>query len=46
MTVDSTTPDGAAQNYRFPAGTDVTSAMSVVIWCKQFGVLFGTAQLT
>jgi Electron transfer DM13 len=38
--------DRGNQNYRVPAGTDVTSAMSVVIWCRQFGVLFGTATLT
>ncbi len=38
--------DRGNQNYRVPAGTDVISAMSVVIWCNQFGVLFGTATLT
>ena len=37
--------DRGNQNYRVPAGTDVDSAKSVVIWCKQFGVLFGTAPL-
>ena len=38
--------DRGNQNYRVPAGTDVGSVRSVVIWCKQFGVLFGTAPLT
>ena len=38
--------DRGNQNYRVPAGTDVESLRSVVIWCKQFGVLFGTAPLT
>jgi hypothetical protein len=37
--------DRGNQNYRVPAGTKVGSAKSVVIWCKQFGVLFGTAPL-
>ncbi len=37
--------DRGNQNYRVPAGTDVGSARSVVIWCRQFGVLFGTALL-
>lgn len=34
------------QNYELPAGTDVSSAASVVIWCKQFSVLFATAPLS
>ena len=38
--------DRGNQNYRVPDGTDVGSARSVVIWCKQFGVLFATAPLT
>lgn len=38
--------DRGNQNYRVPAGTNVGAARSVVIWCKQFGVLFGTAPLT
>jgi hypothetical protein len=38
--------DRGNQNYRVPAGTDVGSFRSVVIWCKQFGVLFATAPLT
>jgi hypothetical protein len=37
--------DRGDQNYRVPAGVDVESARSVVIWCKQFGVLFATAPL-
>ena len=37
--------DQGNQNYRVPEGTDVTGAQSVVIWCKQFGVLFATAPL-
>lgn len=38
--------DRGNQNYAVPAGTDVTAARSVVIWCRQFAVLFATAPLT
>ena len=37
--------DGAF-NYELPAGFDPSSTLSVVIWCKQFSVLFATAPLT
>lgn len=37
--------DRGNQNYEIPAGTDVSSARSVVIWCKQFAVQFATAPL-
>ncbi len=37
--------DKGNQNYPLKAGTDVTTARSVVIWCKQFAVLFATAPL-
>jgi hypothetical protein len=37
--------DKGNQNYNVPAGVDPTSARSVVIWCKQFSVLFATAPL-
>jgi hypothetical protein len=37
--------DRGDQNYRVPAGTDVTRAASVVVWCRQFSVLFATATL-
>lgn len=37
--------DRGNQNYRVPGGTEVDSARSVVIWCKQFGVLFAAAPL-
>lgn len=33
------------QNYPVPAGTDVNSYGSVVIWCELFGVLFSPAAL-
>jgi hypothetical protein len=36
--------DGAF-NYELPAGFDLSAAKSVVIWCKQFAVLFATAPL-
>lgn len=36
--------DGAF-NYELPPGTDVASIKSVVVWCKQFGVLFAEAPL-
>lgn len=38
--------DRGNQNYEVPAGTGVSSAKSVVIWCKQFAVLFATAELS
>ena len=38
--------DRGNQNYAVPAGTDVSRARSVVIWCKQFAVLFATAPLS
>jgi hypothetical protein len=37
--------DKGSQNYALPPGTDISSAASVVIWCKQFSVLFATATL-
>ena len=37
--------DKGNQNYEVPAGVDPTTAGSVVIWCKQFSVLFATAPL-
>ena len=37
--------DNGNQNYEVPAGIDPTAAGSVVIWCKQFSVLFATAPL-
>jgi hypothetical protein len=38
--------DRGNQNYEVPAGIDVSSAHSVVIWCKQFAVQFATAPLS
>jgi Electron transfer DM13 len=35
-----------SQNYRIPAGTDLTKFPSVVIWCEQFSVLISPADLT
>jgi hypothetical protein len=32
-------------NYEVPAGTDVSGFNSVVVWCKQFAVLFAVAPL-
>lgn len=37
--------DKGNQNYALKAGTDLTAVRSVVIWCKQFAVLFATAPL-
>ena len=34
------------QNYPIPAGTDLTKYDTVLIWCKAFSVLFGSADLT
>ena len=33
------------QNYEIPEGTDLSKYDTVLIWCKQFSVLFGSAQL-
>jgi hypothetical protein len=37
--------DKGNQNYPLKAGTDLSAVRSVVIWCKQFAVLFATAPL-
>ena len=37
--------DGAF-NYDIPAGTDVSKARSVIVWCKQFSQLFAVAPLS
>ena len=34
------------QNYDIPEGTDLSKYSTVLIWCKQFSVLFGSAELT
>lgn len=34
------------QNYEIPEGTDLSKYNTVVIWCKQFSVYFGGAELT
>jgi hypothetical protein len=34
-----------SQNYPVPAGTDLASYKSIVIWCKAFGVLISPATL-
>jgi len=33
------------QNYDIPEGTDLAKYDTVLIWCKQFSVLFGSAKL-
>jgi hypothetical protein len=33
------------QNYDIPEGTDLSKYSTVVVWCKQFSVLFGSAEL-
>ena len=33
------------QNYNIPAGTDIRKHNIVLIWCKDFSVLFGSAVL-
>jgi hypothetical protein len=33
------------QNYEIPAGADLAKMRSVVIWCDQFNVAFGTAAI-
>jgi hypothetical protein len=33
------------QNYNIPQGTDLSKHNTILIWCKQFSVLFGSANL-
>jgi hypothetical protein len=33
------------QNYNIPSGTDLSKYNAVLIWCKAFSVLFGSAEL-
>jgi len=33
------------QNYDIPYGTDLSKYDNVLIWCKAFGVLFGSSQI-
>jgi hypothetical protein len=35
-----------SQNYDIPEGTDLSKYSTVLVWCKQFSVLFGSANLT
>ncbi|CAN5630006.1 hypothetical protein BH18THE1_BH18THE1_10890 [soil metagenome] len=34
------------QNYEIPTGTDLSKYNTVLIWCKAFSTLFGTAKLS
>jgi Electron transfer DM13 len=34
------------QNYEIPAGTDISKYDTVLIWCRPFSVLFGSAELS
>jgi len=34
------------QNYLIPSGADLSNQDTVLIWCKQFSVLFGSAKLS
>ncbi|QMU54844.1 MAG: hypothetical protein GKS07_08135 [Nitrosopumilus sp.] len=34
------------QNYDIPADTDISKYNNVLIWCKSFGVLFGSSDLS
>ena len=34
------------QNYEIPTGTDLTKYNTVLIWCKAFSTLFGSAKLS
>lgn len=36
----------ASQRYELPADFDLDSAASVVIWCRPFGILFASADLS
>jgi hypothetical protein len=41
----ATLNSNGAQSYNLPADVSITEYRYVVIWCKQFGVLFGNADL-
>ncbi len=34
------------QNYMMPPGIDLSNYNTVLIWCKQFSILFGSAKLS
>jgi hypothetical protein len=34
------------QNYEIPEGTDLAKYNTALIWCKQFSVLFGSAEIS
>ncbi len=34
------------QNYEIPQGTDLTKYDTALVWCKQFSVLFGSAEIS
>jgi hypothetical protein len=34
------------QNYEIPEGTDLTKYDTALVWCKQFSVLFGSAEIS
>ncbi|MGI8831251.1 MAG: DM13 domain-containing protein, partial [Nitrososphaeraceae archaeon] len=34
------------QNYDIPAATDLSKYDTILIWCRPFSVLFGSAELT
>ncbi len=34
------------QNYQIPEGTDLSKYDTALVWCKQFSVLFGSAELS
>ncbi len=33
------------QNYEIPEGTDISKYNTALVWCKQFSVLFGSAEI-
>lgn len=34
------------QNYQIPEGTDLSKYDTALVWCKQFSVLFGSAEIS
>jgi hypothetical protein len=38
--------NNGSQNYDIPEGTDLSRYDTVLVWCKSFSVLFGSAELT
>lgn len=46
VNLDTLKANNGNQNYDIPKDTDLTKYNNVLIWCKSFSVLFGSADLS